>query len=235
MLKPHSAFTQQSISEHLSAGHPLTVRRGEHHCCLVCLRQFKSERHLCRHLDRSTLHADNLAAAIAAGRVPPTAASRPDDASRPSAGAKRLVPDTPADACASGASSNSGSMSALEQMELFAKSLKGKATRTEKPIDMGQVDSNHARSMNKQMDWICSGCNMTNFARVVVCIKCKRHVDGDTEYISNRLKEIKHQRFATVFASDEKLSRFAPAPPPQEARPDGSFGDGSNRRGGFHC
>ena len=41
-------------------------------CCLVCLRQFTSERHVERHVVRSALHATNLANAVAAGRVPPS-------------------------------------------------------------------------------------------------------------------------------------------------------------------
>ena len=127
-------------------------------------------------------------------------------------------------------------MSALEQMALFEKRLKGRAKieADRPPAEEAQVDSTHARSMNRQMDWECGYCNAFNFARVVVCHQCKKHVDGTTRYVSNRLKEIKQQRFATVFQDDAALGRFAPAPPAQEARPDGSFGDGTRSRASFN-
>jgi hypothetical protein len=40
-----------------------------------------------------------------------------------------------------------------------------------------------------------------NFARSVICHNCKKHVDSTTKYLSNRLKEIKQERFAKVFGS----------------------------------
>ena len=233
-LTSTSFFTHQTIAAHLAAGHPMTVRRGEHWCCLLCQRQFKSERYLSRHLDCSTMHSTALTAAIASGRLPPSTAVTATEAR---AGIKRERTDAESDCGSSGGGGSS--LSALEQMELFEKRLKSVTPRpsasTGTPhAEMAQVDSNHARSMNRQMDWLCSGCGKLNFARVVVCIDCKKHVDSTTKYVTNRLKEIKHQRFATAFQHDETLSRFAPAPSPQEARADGSFGDGQQRRASFH-
>jgi len=50
-------------------GKPIVVQRGEHWCCLLCLRQFESEAKVCKHLSKSALHTDNLSAALAEGRV----------------------------------------------------------------------------------------------------------------------------------------------------------------------
>ena len=54
-------------------------------------------------------------------------------------------------------------MSALEQMALFEKRLKTEAKRMPEkeivPEDDVKVDSNRARSINKQMDWECGSCN----------------------------------------------------------------------------
>ena len=36
---------------------------------------------------------------------------------------------------------------------------------------------------------------------------CHHHVDKDTKYLSNRLKELKHERFSRVFGGSEQLSR----------------------------
>ena len=52
----------------------------ERWCCLLCRRQFRSARHIGRHLERSALHRDHLATARLHGRVsgalPATAAAR---------------------------------------------------------------------------------------------------------------------------------------------------------------
>lgn len=49
---------------------------------------------------------------------------------------------------------------------------------------------------------------------MVVCGKCGRHVDSNTKYLTNRLKEIKAERFARLSAAEGgKLP---------EARADGS-------------
>ena len=235
-LTPSAAFTKDSIARHLAAGHPITVRRGEQWCCLVCLRQFTSERHVERHVVRSALHATNLANAVAAGRVPPSLS----DVARPAKRERSAVEANLAGGGGGGGggSGGGGSLSALEQMELFEKRLKGR-TSTDKiervPEKKAVVDSTHARSVNGQMDWDCSKCNAFNFARVVVCYKCGAHVDSTTHYLTNRLKDLKQQRFAHVFQDDKSLSKFAQPPPPQEARADGSFGDGSRSRASFHA
>ena len=53
--------------------------------------------------------------------------------------------------------------------ELFEKRLKTDAKRAPEkaavPAEEAVVDSNHARSINRQMDWECSGCD----ARVDIC------------------------------------------------------------------
>ena len=151
-----------------------------------------------------------------------------------SAGVKRPAPGSAPSAQEAAPSVRAGApMSALEQMELFEKRLKVQAKRAPEKAPTNEaeamVDSNHARSMNKQMDWDCSGCGAFNFARVVVCYSCKRHVDDTTKYISNRLQDLKAQRFATVFQDDKDLSRFAPVPAAPDARPDGSSGNSDAR------
>ena len=229
-------------------GGAMIAQRGEHWCCLLCLRQFKSEAQVAKHISRSTLHADNLNSAIAQGRVPesamPTSEAAEGDGSERERPPKRSAPEGDAGGTSGGAGSSGGggggAMSALEQMELFEKRLKVQARHApDKPKGSSKeeeaiVDSNHARTINRQMDWECSGCGTFNFARVVVCIECKRHVDSSTIYLSNRLKELKRQRFANAFQSDETFARFAPAPPqPQRTeRADGSFGDGKPGGGG---
>merc|ERR1712087_734056 len=112
---------------------------------------------------------------------------------------------------------SSGSMSALEQMELFEKRLKSQAKEKAKdkshPYD--NVDSNKARTINNQMDWECGECGQFNFARTVVCHTCKAHVDTNTKYLSNRLKELKQERFARVFGQS-KMAGELPSDPAAE-------------------
>ena len=86
------------------------------------------------------------------------------------------------------------------------------------------MDSSHARTVNGQMDWECGHCGMLNFARVVCCGKCKAHVDHTTKYVSNRLREIKYERFARYAAQDGELAGKAPNLPPLGSgmRADGS-------------
>jgi hypothetical protein len=174
-------------------GKPIVVQRGEHWCCLLCLRQFESEAKVCKHLSKSALHTDNLSAALAEGRVQQP---RPEEA--PPAGAKRLAavtasaeeppskrrvaePPVPVEPAPS-----SGGMSALEQMELFEKRLKVQAKRLpEKDEEESSrpIDSSNARTINGQMDWECGYCGMFNFARVVSCGQCHKHVDKTTIYV----------------------------------------------------
>ena len=87
-------------------------------------------------------------------------------------------------------------MSALEQMELFEKRLKVQAKRKPEKEEKAEgfeidIDSNRARTINNQMDWECGECGQFNFARTITCHSCKRHVDTDTKYLTNRLKEMK--------------------------------------------
>ena len=37
--------------------------------------------------------------------------------------------------------------------------------------------------------------------QVVACHQCRHHVDASTRYLTNRLKELKQERFAKVFGS----------------------------------
>lgn len=201
-------------------------------CCMLCKRQFATEKMLGQHLQASQLHATNLtqveargrirvpAAALAApppdraaataavalkrpfegGEVPPAAKSR--WGGRP-ANVKAEIeqePEPPAPPA------RSGGLTALEQMELFEKRLKVQERRKpekEKRVEEEtEIDSARARSINNQMDWECSECGQFNFARTVVCHSCRHHVDANTKYLTNRLKEIKYERFAQVFGSD---------------------------------
>ena len=228
---------------------PMLEQRGDKFCCLLCQRQFDSDVKLRKHLTKSSLHADNLAAAEAAGRVAaqqqgePPAAKRPapdaaappskrerseaqDRGSNDSGGASSSQPPASPPPAPPQASSSSG-LSAIEQMELFEKRLKVDAKRQPEkekhdPEKPAIVDSNCARTMNGNMDWKCSDCGMLNFARVVVCGKCSRHIDHTTEYVSNRLKEIKHERFARYFANDDGMAGRVYQPQQQEQRSDGS-------------
>lgn len=200
-------------------GAAMIQTRGEWVCCLLCLRQFESERKVLKHLAKSEMHAENLAAAVSAGRVSEKATA---------AGRKRPAPSLPEDerpsrersstnqAAASAAppasssSVTSSGFSALEQMELFEKRLKVQSKS--KPVEEDPAAANyanlpngmnHARTVNGQMDWECSYCNTFNFARVISCVSCHKQVDATTKYISNRLKEIKYERFKRYFANDD--------------------------------
>ena len=167
---------------------PMLEQRGDHFCCLLCQRQFASEVQLRKHLTKSSLHADNLAAAEAAGRVAavPTQQPReqtkrpaPDEAAPPPKRERSEATSSGSIDCGAAASSHppasqppaslpeasSSRLSALEQMELFEKRLKVEAKRQpEKDKEEAEttaiVDSNRARTMNNQMDWECSGCSM---------------------------------------------------------------------------
>lgn len=159
-------------------GSPMIEVRGEHWCCLLCMRQFKSEKQVLKHLDKSTLHAENLLAAVNAGRI---CEAKPDGAKEERAKKRErdheLDRDSaesftssaePAASTAATTASSSSRLSALEQMELFEKRLKVEATRQPDkpeaaPSGEAQVDSTRARSINRQMDWECSGCAMVNF------------------------------------------------------------------------
>jgi len=199
-------------------------------CCMLCKRQFATEKMLGQHLQGSQLHATNLtevqardgirgpAAAVAApppavaaavapkrplqeGEAPP--ARKPRWGDRPAGVANAEVEREPEPPAASG---KSGGLSALEQMELFEKRLKVQERRKpekEKPVEEeAEIDSARARSINNQLDWECSECGKFNFARTLVCHFCRHHVDANTKYLTNRLKEIKYERFAQVFGSD---------------------------------
>uniref|UniRef100_A0A7S0PXJ7 G-patch domain-containing protein n=1 Tax=Coccolithus braarudii TaxID=221442 RepID=A0A7S0PXJ7_9EUKA len=207
---------------------PLIGVRDGRWCCLLCERQFKSERHLGKHLATSELHKQQVAEAIASGRLvlPAREAGTSVDVARAasseanhtaasattSAGAKRARSEGLADA-GGGEKSGGGGMSALEQMALFESRLKSQAkVKPDRRDDreFSNVDSNKARTINNQMDWECGECGKFNFARSVVCHDCKAHVDANTKYLSNRLKELKQERFARVFgnsalASDKPL------------------------------
>lgn len=178
-------------------GASMVQLRGEHWCCLLCMRQFKSEQQVRKHLDKSSLHADNWSAALAAGRVSTEHVQqrnkRPIDTAAeaaPPPKRDRPLPHAPPAASTATPAAPSGALSALEQMELFEKRLKVQAKRQPDTLQDGvnyaEVDSNRARTMNGQMDWECSGCGMLNFAKYVTCQKCHKHIDGSTKYVTNR-------------------------------------------------
>ena len=183
---------------------PLVVNRGEHWCCLLCRRQFVSQEKLCRHLAKSDMHVANTAAAVSAGRMraPAKRAASHDDVAQPDP-KRRAEP----------ASVGSSSLSAMERMELFERRLKSeaKARPASKEKQVEEVDSDQARTINNQMDWECGECSAYNFARVVVCHACKHHVDGATRYLTNRLKDMKQERFARVFGAEVAAKAGLPA------------------------
>ena len=116
-----------------------------------------------------------------------------------------------------GGSAIQGKMSALEQMELFEKRLKVQAKRKPEKEEKAEgfeidIDSNRARTINNQMDWECGECGQFNFARTITCHSCKRHVDTDTKYLTNRLKEMKCA--APGQPPSHRTPSFAPCPPP---------------------
>ena len=221
---------------------PMVQLLGEHWCCLLCMRQFETERKVLKHLAKSSLHAENLAPASAAGRVKQqlgraTSEKRPQDALgavAPPAKRQATAAPAPMDPAPT------GSLSALQQMELFEKRLKVQSKRLpEKEAEpaVAQTDSTHARTINGQMDWECSNCGEFNFARTVTCGQCKQHVDHTTKYIGNRLKELKQERFARFLSNDEELSARAPGHPlpPDPMRADGSCSATSaSARAAFH-
>lgn len=198
-------------------------------CCMLCKRQFPTEKLLGQHCSGSTLHRTNLAEAEAGGRIrggssapPPAATKRPlpseraeppskssrwgergEASSAPEAGGSVVLPE--------------GKMSALEQMELFEKRLKVQAKRTpakEEKAEEFEVDSNRARTINNQMDWECSECGQINFARTLTCHSCKAHVNADTKYLTNRLKEMKCPRPHTPGCLPAVMGAMPSAPPP---------------------
>lgn len=218
-------------------------------CCMLCKRQFPTEKLLGTHCAGSTLHRTNLAEAEASGRIrggssapPPAATKRPlpsetseQPASKSSRWGERGEVAEPS--CSSDAGGSAAiperKMSALEQMELFEKRLKVQAKRAPAKEEKAEeeqfkVDSNCARTINNQMDWECSACGQFNFARSLTCHSCRAHVGPDTKYLTNRLKEMKHERFARVFGSDAARSG---APPPDPNAAQRERHDGSGRSG----
>ena len=205
-------------------------------CCMLCKRQFPTEKLLGQHCSGSTLHRTNLAEAEAGGRIrggssapPPAAAKRPlpsersEPPSKSSRWGERGEVVEPSSASEAGGSVvlPEGKMSALEQMELFEKRLKVQAKRApakEEKAEEFEVDSNRARTINNQMDWECSECGQFNFARTLTCHSCKAHVNADTKYLTNRLKEMKCAAQGHTRPADSQPS-WAPCPPPPTPTP----------------
>ena len=199
-------------------------------CCMLCKRQFPSEKTVGQHLQGSQLHRTNLAEAEAGGRIrgpssaaPPAAIKRPLPSERPEPPTKssrwgeRGGAAEPSSSAEVGGLAIQGKMSALEQMELFEKRLKVQAKRKPEKEEKAEgfeidIDSNRARTINNQMDWECGECGQFNFARTITCHSCKRHVDTDTKYLTNRLKEMKCA--APGQPPSRRTPSFAPCPPP---------------------
>ena len=207
-------------------------------CCMLCKRQFPTEKLLGTHLAGSTLHRTNLAEAEASGRIrggssapPPAATKRPlpsetseHPASKSSRWGERGEVAEPS--CSSDAGGSAAiperKMSALEQMELFEKRLKVQAQRAPAKEEKGEeeqfkVDSNCARTINNQMDWECSACGQFNFARSLTCHSCRAHVGPDTKYLTNRLKEMKCAAHRAT-PSPPSSAACPPAPAPSPTR-----------------
>lgn len=179
-------------------------------CCMLCKRQFPSEKQIGQHCSGSTLHRTNLAEAEAGGRIrggssapPPLTATKrplPSESCEPPSKASRwgergeAAEQSSSSEAGGSAVLPEGKMSALEQMELFEKRLKVQAKRApakEEKVEEFEIDSNRARTINKQMDWECGECAAFNFARSVTCHSCRAHVNEETKYLTNRLKEMK--------------------------------------------
>ena len=194
---------------------PMTVKRGENWCCLLCQRQFQSERQLAKHLEKSDLHKTNLREAVENGRIrepanagkrrdistaatdPPAKRERvselrgPSDALRAMEEVERALAGQAAAGSGrlGGAASGKGAAAyrdrAKERRELFGNDSVPTAFT-------GSVKS--ARDINGNRDWRCSGCSKVNFARTIVCISCSREVDADTEYLdSTEYQKVRHQ------------------------------------------
>ena len=222
-----------------SDGRQVVVNRPPHWCCLLCLRQFPTEAKVTKHLERSSLHADNLREARASGRISAAAAIASGSSSKRSFSADDEPPSKrPAYEISNAepppampVAKSSGPLSALEQMELFesrlkvtAKSKPDPAPRAgfDKPAGFSSGGATNARTINGQMDWECGHCGMTNFAKYLCCIQCNRQVDEKTIYVTNRLKEIKQERFARAFVNDEVMGKHLQPPPDNSMRSDGS-------------
>ena len=103
-----------------------------------------------------------------------------------------------------------GGLSALEQMELFQQRLRKDAkSKPKRETTHATVDTHKARTINNQMDWECGECGTFNFARTVTCHQCRKHVDKNTKYLTNRLNELKQERFARVFGNSMAGGRDA--------------------------
>ncbi|KAL1508829.1 hypothetical protein AB1Y20_004924 [Prymnesium parvum] len=152
-------------------GAPLAVQRGGVWCCLLCKRQFASSDKLDKHIAKSALHAENLAAARKAGRLSDAAARRPPPAA-PAAKRASLSSLAAASAVETAFSSKAQYRDrAEERRKLFGSSV----LEGSKPMS--------ARDINGNLDWHCGHCKKLNFARTIVCISCCREVDEKTEYI----------------------------------------------------
>lgn len=104
-------------------------------------------------------------------------------------------------------------MSAIEQMALFEQRLKFEAKHApEKKPKPEHIDFDKARTINNQCDWECDECGNFNFARTVTCYKCTKPIDANCKYLTNRLKEIKHERFARVFGADTAVRTLGVQP-----------------------
>ena len=209
------------------------------YCCLLCARRFESIQEVAAHINMSVPHAERLAAAVANGRISEALVPRPNSneprsaagssvdaattSKRPRDGEESPAPSLPAHTATTG-------LSALEQTELLEKRLKVEAVEAAAPAgahasascdtDQQRVINSsvkHARSINKQMDWECSGCGHHNFAKYIVCTRCNRRVDASTKYITNRLQELKNERFPRLRQRSRNCRRSPPWLPPPSA------------------
>ena len=149
-------------------GAAMVTQRGEHWCCLLCLRQFDSLAKVRKHLIKSTMHAENLAAAVAAGRVsqPPDVSEAQSQGAKRHASASDPAEDPPAKRAAaeSAPAEPPGGMSALERMELFEKHLKVQSKRQPEKEETSEVCA-RARA-NRQLDlassqFPCLACHVS--------------------------------------------------------------------------
>ena len=201
-------------------------------CCLLCKRQFATEKQLGQHLLASDLHKTSVHAAQASGRLPAPMPTAPPPAvssvhdSQPTR--KRCLEDD---------SRLSSSHQRLKQMEEFEQALaaKARASSAESGIlgDDGRQPAyrdrakerlhqaggyggltaakseGSAREANRNTDWKCGHCTKLNFAREVVCCQCAREIDDIAEYMD--ASDFQRQRHQGMLKLAQRLEPGAGA------------------------
>jgi len=77
-----------------------------------------------------------------------------------------------------------------------------KETRSIRSMVGGSIRK--AREINGNLDWKCSACRQTNFARTVICMSCGHCVDQHTEYMDGSQKQKKRYEIMMRLANARK-------------------------------